>query len=416
MKHVVVVGGGVIGLTTAWFLLDAGMAVTLVERHDAVGEGASKANGGQLSYRYVSPLADEGVPMKAVGWLMDRDGPLRFRPEADLRQWRWLLGFLANCRATVNRRTTARLLALGTLSRESFGRLHDAAGLPDIAWRQPGKLVVYRDPASFHRAVGKAEGLAVRHEHPMSPRQCFELEPALGDSFSELAGGIFTPSEAVADCHAFCNAIATALRSFPGFRGIVRADAQSFELERGRATAVRTDQGAVGGDEFVVAAGLQSRDLMRTVGCRLPIYPLKGYSLTAPVRPEHRAPTVSVTDFERKVLYARIGGSLRVAAMVDIVGENVTIGSERIASLMRIVRASFPRAADWEQAVTWAGLRPATPDGAPIIGPSGIDGLWLNVGHGALGFTFASGSARVLTDLLCGRDSPVPLGRLRAMA
>lgn len=416
MKHVVVVGGGVVGLTTAWFLLDAGMAVTVVERHGRVGEGASKANGGQLSYRYVSPLADEGVPMKAVRWLMDRDGPLRFRPEADVRQWRWLLSFLGNCRAKVNRQTTERLLALGALSRESFGRLCDEAQLHDIAWRQPGKLVLYRDVEGFRRATGKIDPSGDGHEHPMSRRQCLELEPALSDSASGLAGGIFTPSEAVADCHAFCTALAEALRSFAGFRGIVQAEAQGFDVERGRIAALRSSAGRLGADEFVLAAGLQSRDLMQTLGRRLPIYPLKGYSLTAPVRAEHTAPSVSVTDFERKVLYARIGNSLRVAAMVDIVGENLAIGAERIASLMRIVRASFPRAADWEQAVPWAGLRPATPSGAPILGPSGVDGLWLNAGHGALGFTFSCGSARVLTDLIRGRPSPVPLGRGLAVA
>jgi D-amino-acid dehydrogenase len=173
-----------------------------------------------------------------------------------------------------------------------------------------------------------------------------------------------------------------------------------------------TEQGEMGGDGFILAAGLQSRALAAPLGVSLPIYPLKGYSLTAPIGTAHQPPVVSVTDFGKKILYARIGEQLRVAAMVDLVGEDLSIDAGRIASLQRSVRALFPRAADYDQAVCWAGLRPATPSGAPIIGESGVKNLWLNVGHGALGFTFSFGTANILAELISGRASPVALDGL----
>ena len=177
--------------------------------------------------------------------------------------------------------------------------------------------------------------------------------------------------------------------------------------------ALKTDRGELGADGVVLAAGLQSAALADQVGVRLPLYPLKGYSLSAPINGVHRPPTVSVTDFERKTLYARIGGQLRVAAMVDLVGEDTRLDPHRLAALQRNVRETFPRAADYDRAVPWAGLRPATPSGAPMLGETPLQGLWLNVGHGALGFTFSFGSARIVADLVSGKPSPIPLDGLQ---
>ncbi|RZL37523.1 MAG: FAD-dependent oxidoreductase [Rubrivivax sp.] len=414
MKHCVVIGGGVVGLTTAWALLERGHAVTLVERESDVAQGASRANGGQLSYRYVSPLADAGVPLKALRWLLDRDGPLRFRPEARWAQWSWLLAFLRNCRGPVNRLTTQRLLALGAYSQASFARLCAEAGLGDaMALRAPGKLVVYRQPAEFARAAAQ---LSRGAERALSHDDCVALEPALAQ-FEEgeetLAGGIFTPGEAVADCHAFCSELHQRLAAHGRFRGRLGANVDGFMLDgRGTVLGVRTSQGHVAADVTLLAAGLQSRALAATVGIELPLYPLKGYSLTAPISRSHRPPEVSVTDFAKKILYARIGNELRVAAMVDLVGDDLSLDARRLASLQRSVRATFPNAADYDRALPWAGLRPATPSGAPILGASGVPGLWLNVGHGALGFTFSFATANILAELVSGRASPMPLDGL----
>lgn len=411
MKHCVVVGGGVVGLTTAWALAERGHAVTLVEREAEVATGASRANGGQLSYRYVSPLADQGVPLKALRWLLDPDGPLRFKPELRWQQWSWMLAFLRACRGPVNRRTTARLLELGAYSQAAFGTLNEAARLDGIALRTPGKLVVYRKAAEFARIAAQVTGAG--GERALSHDECVALEPALGFSDAQLAGGIFTEGEAVADCYQFCRQLARRLQSHGNFRGLVQADALTIVQRAGQAVALTTSAGEVAADEIIIAAGLQSRALARTAGIALPLYPLKGYSLTAPIAATHKPPVVSVTDFEKKILYARIGDQLRVAAMVDLVGEDYSLDPGRIASLQRAVRATFPQAADYDSATAWAGLRPATPSGAPILGATGLRNLWLNVGHGALGFTFSFGTANIVAELISGRSSPVALDGLQ---
>ncbi|WP_137172730.1 D-amino acid dehydrogenase [Massilia sp. HP4] len=411
MQHIIVIGGGVVGLASAWWLVEAGYGVTLLERAPEVGSGASYGNGGQLSYRYVSPLADEGIPLKAVKWLFQADGPLRFKPEADLRQYRWLASFLAHCRADVNRRTTAKLLELGEWSRRAMQQLEPVVPPESFHWRDAGKLVVYRSRDVFEAAASKPGAGQV-----WSPEECGAREPALAASQHLLAGGIHNAGEAVADCHAFCMALAERLRTHPRFRGFVHGEAHGLYAERGRIRGVETSGGLLTADAYVLAAGIQSRDLADSVGIHLPLYPLKGYSLSAPIRQDDVAPEISVTDFERKVLYARIGDRLRVAAMVDMVGEDLRHDPKRVEGLTRQVRETMPRAADYSQVSVWAGLRPATPGSAPIIGATRYDNLWLNVGHGPLGFTFACGTAAVLADLVQGKAPPFGLDGLTLRA
>jgi D-amino-acid dehydrogenase len=410
MQQVVVIGGGVVGLASAWWLLEAGFGVTLLERAPEVGTGASYRNGGQLSYRYVSPLADAGVPLKALQWMLRDDAPLRFRPEADLRQWRWLAQFLAHCSAGANRATTLKLLELGELSRAAMAQLEAVLPKDEFAWREAGKLVVYRSQKSLAAALAQTDPNGTHQV--LSGAGCVAKEPALAAAEGALAGGIFNGGEAVADCHAFCEALATRLQAHPRFGGIVHGEAHALATHGARLTGVHTSAGMLTADAFVLAAGIQSRTLAAGAGIYLPLYPIKGYSLSAPIRATDLAPEISVTDFERKVLYARIGGQLRVAAMADIVGEDTRIDPRRVAALVRQVRATMPRAADYEHLDTWAGLRPATPSGAPIIGATRYSNLWLNVGHGALGFTFACGSARILADLMSGRPAPIAMDGL----
>jgi D-amino-acid dehydrogenase len=406
MKHIVVVGGGVIGLTSAWALLEAGHRVTLVEQAKAFASGASHANGGQLSYRYVSPLADGGVPFKALRWLTDPDGPLRFKPEFSLHQWAWLTSFLLKCRASVNRRNTDRLLGLGQLSKQAFNDWQLQAPWGEVALRVPGKLVVYRDAAEFLRVQQRLQSDS--GEQALDASGCVELEPALSDSRNQLAGGIFTQGEAVADCRSLCVQLGERLGQHPRFELRV-AQARGFAIEANAVRSLKTSEGELQADAFVVAAGLHSRELVAGTGLKLPLYPLKGYSLTAPIGATHLPPEVSVTDFGKKILYARMGNQLRIAAMVDLVGDDDSIDAKRLDSLQRSVRAMFPRAADYDAATPWAGLRPATPSGVPILGATPVAGLWLNVGHGALGFTFSFGSARILAALLSGQPSPLSL-------
>ncbi|MDK6076656.1 D-amino acid dehydrogenase [Massilia varians] len=407
MQQIIVIGGGVVGLTSAWWLAEAGYRVSLLERAPGVGSGSSYGNGGQLSYRYVSPLADEGVPLKALQWMFQDTGPLHFRPEADLRQYRWLASFLAHCRADVNRKTTAKLLELGELSRQGMKQLEVTVPLDEFDWRDAGKLVVYRSREVFEKAAGKPGAGEI-----WSASECAAREPALAAAEPLLAGGIYNSGEAVADCHAFCVALAARLREHPRFDGFIHGEARRLVADKGRITGIETDQGILQADSYVLAAGIQSRTLSDTVGISLPLYPLKGYSLTAPIRADDVAPEISVTDFERKVLYARIGDKLRVAAMVDMVGEDLGHNPKRVDGLIRQVKETMPRAADYSQTSVWAGLRPATPSSAPIIGATPYGNLWLNVGHGPLGFTFACGSASLLAGAMKGEAPPFSLDGL----
>lgn len=410
MQEAIVIGGGVVGLTSAWWLLEAGFGVTLLER-EAIGQAASYRNGGQLSYRYVSPLADAGVPLKAIQWLFDENGPLRFKPEFDLRQWKWLASFLANCNAADNARTTAKLLELGELSRRAMAELDGLISPDEFAWRDAGKMVVYRSQGAFAAAVAKPDSESSRQV--LSPEECVAKEPALASAQSLLAGGIFNEGEAVADCYAFCELLAARLTAHPRFRGVQRTEVrQLIQDGSGAITGLATSSGVLQADHYVLAAGIDSRDLAAGAGIYLPLYPLKGYSLTAPIRASDTAPAISVTDFERKVLYARIGDSLRVAAMVDMVGADTRINPRRIANLTRQVQDTMPLAADYSRIVSWAGLRPATPTSAPIIGATPHRNLWLNVGQGPLGFTFACGSAKLLAGAMKGEAPPFTLDGL----
>ncbi|KQW89906.1 amino acid dehydrogenase [Massilia sp. Root418] len=413
-QQVVVIGGGVVGLASAWWLLEAGYRVTLLERAPTVGSASSYRNGGQLSYRYVAPLADAGVPLKALQWMFQEDGPLRFRPEADLRQWRWLASFLANCNAASNHRTTAKLLELGELSRNAMAQLELVLPLSEFAWRDAGKLVVYRSRKVFDAAVARPD--AEGNRQVLTAADTARMEPALAELSPQLAGGIYNKGEAVADCHVFCLALEQRLRAHPRFQGVLHAEARGIFAEHGRITAIDTSEGWISADQFVLAAGIQSRDLAASAGIYLPLYPLKGYSLTAPIRAQDCAPEISVTDFERKVLYARIGDSLRIAAMVDMVGEDTSLDGGRVAGLKRLARAAMPTAADYSRAEAWAGLRPATPNSSPIIGATRYPNLWLNVGHGPLGFTFACGTAALLADLMRGKSTPFALDGLTLAA
>lgn len=405
-----VLGAGVVGLTSAWELAESGWRVRVLDRQ-GVAQGTSLRNGGQLSYRYVAPLADAGVPLKALRWLLDPDGPLRWKPQADAQHWRWLGRFIALCNGRDNRRTAERLARLGAYSRQCLHELMQRHALDGFAWEQAGKLVLHRSADALRRsAVGlPAAGMAAPGQQEVwNAAQCLEREPALQALAPQIAGGIYSHDEAVADCHAFCVSLMARLEQHPNFGGLVRDRVLRLQ-PHGRTLQAVGEQGLHGADAWVLAAGIASRTLAEPLGLRLPLHPLKGYSLDAPVEPGHVPPKASITDFERKVLYARVGGRLRVAAMVDLVGEDDTIDRRRLDSLLRTAQRDMPLSGDYDRALPWAGLRPATPDGAPLVGASRVPGLWLNLGHGALGFTFACATARLLAARMAGQAVPAEL-------
>lgn len=401
--HAVVVGAGIIGLSTAWCLHRDGWQVTVVER-DRPGNGASGGNGAQLSYSYVQPLADPSIWGQLPKLLLSDDSPLKFRLQMDPRQWAWGLRFLAACRAGVSRDTTSQLLALAAESRAGFERLLQEARI-DADFSATGKLVLYPDAASFDAARRQLDlqlRLGGQPQAALSPAQCVDVEPALVDYAPRIAGGIHTPSECAADCLKVCEGLHDRLAA-AGVRFELERSVQGWVRQGRRLAAVRTDAGEIAADAFVLAAGTASARLGRQLGLDLPVYPLKGYSITVPVAAApDAAPRVSVTDVARKVVFARLGERLRVAGMVELVGEDPQVQADRIASLRATTRDVFPRVGNTSDLAPWSGLRPATPKGLPLLGrmPGAPDNLLLNTGHGALGFTLAMGSAERVARLL----------------
>lgn len=405
-KHVAIVGGGVIGLASAYALVREGHRVSLFDRHAEVAGEASHANGGQLSYRYVAPLADAGVPLKALGWMLQGDAaPLKFHLRLDPRQWRWCLAFLAACRRPVNRRNAGHLLRLALHSQQVLAQWRAEDRLDGFAWRSNGKLVVYRSAQGLRDA---AANLLDDSQQLLSRAQCLELEPALQGMGAELAGGIFSAGDETADCLRFCRSLEERLQASGRYRRH-GGEVAGFVREGGALKALRLGGESFEADHFVLAAGNHSAALAHALGLRLPIYPLKGYSLTLPLDAQAVAPEVSVTDFERKVVYARLDRQLRVAAMVDIGARHARPDAARLEALRRLGASTFPQAGDYRRAEAWAGLRPSTPEGTPLLGASGLRNLWLNTGHGSLGFTLACASGQLLAALIDGRASPISL-------
>ncbi|WP_215751603.1 FAD-dependent oxidoreductase [Gluconobacter sp. P5E10] len=394
-QHIAVIGGGVIGLSTAYALIRAGHRVTLIEQNADVGLGASYANGGQLSYRYVTPLADAGILRQALRWMLKSGSPVSLRLRADPKQWRWMLSFLSACTRTTNRRNAKVLLQLG-LEGQAEMEIWREEGLKGFLWRQPGKLVLYRNEAVFRKAVSGIQNTTL--ERALSPAECAEIEPAFAHLTPDLAGGIFSPEDEVADSHLFCKALKTALLDAPGFQYL--QEKATLGRDKNNTCMLIVGGRHLEADQIVLAAGLNSRKLAASLGIHLPLYGLKGYSLTLSPSPE-TLPSVSVTDYDNRVVYARLGDALRVAAMVDIGAEDTSLNPKRLASLRALVRQTLPQAnTDHSPDSPWAGLRPATPTGVPIIGRSKCDNLLLNVGHGALGFTLAAGSAARIAQLV----------------
>ena len=395
MERVTVIGGGVVGLATAYALVREGWQVDLVEARDTLASATSFANGGQLSYRYVAPLADAGVPWQALGWLLRGDSPLRLRLRLDTAQWRWLAAFVMACRTRINRRNAAQLLDLALQSQAVLARWREEDGLDGFAWRRNGKLVAFRTQRAFEH--GRQHLLDPDTQRVLNAADLRGLDPALAEA--PFVGGVFTADEEVADCHRFCLRLAERLQASGQCRLLLGRPVSRLIARDDRVAALELGGEQLEVQRLVLSAGHRSAGLALP-GLQLPVYPLKGYSLTAPVGATHRAPEVSITDYERKIVYARLDDQLRVAAMVDIVGYDEAVDAGRLASMRRLARETLPQAADYAQAVEWAGMRPATPTGVPIIEATRYRNLWLNLGHGALGFTLACGSGERLARLL----------------
>ena len=415
MSHVVVLGAGVVGITTAYYLNKAGHRVTVIERNAHAGLETSYANGGQLSYSYVAPLAGPGVVPKIPPWLLRADSPLRFYPKFDLDQWRWCLDFVRACNRPQAEISTVHLLRLAYYSRDL---IHDIVANEPITfdYRRNGKLVIFSDDASFDGATRTLDFQRAfgSQQNALDGKACLLLEPALDHIRNRIVGGIHTQSEDAGDCHDFCVAMEALLRN----RGVTFLTSTSVDRfirndSRTRINAVCTTAGDIEADAFVMAMGATNAWHAKQLGFYLPIYPLKGYSLTldtSAAKTVASAPRISVTDSAYKIVYALLGNELRIAGMADIAGYNTTLDPVRVGLLTRQAKAVFPDAGNYEADLKpWCGLRPATPKGTPIIGASPIGNLFLNAGHGALGWTLSCGCAKAVSDLISGRPAAIAL-------
>ena len=430
-KHVCVVGAGIVGLSTAWRLMQDGWQVSVIEESAAPGLVTSYANGAQLSYSYVAPLAEPSAIKSLPKWLLQKDGPLHIHPSLSPHFLRWTLSFALHCTSARAQQTTRDLLGLGYLSRRVLREwLADvpaswatAAGLD---YRSNGKLVVFRDAsalASANAQVNYQRSLDVGCEqHVLSPSECVQTEPALAGMQSKLVGGIYTPSEDVVDSHGLCKYLERLIVSrggklhydtritgavLEGSRCIaLKLKSQSMALQEAQAEQA-ADMTEFKADYFVVAAGLSSRELLQKFDTRAPLLGLKGFSITLDCE-QGIAPSMSITDSHHKIVFAKLGHRLRAAGMVDLGRENREVDANRIAALIQQARDNFPDAGDYSKVQTWAGLRPATPSGRPIIDQTAFENVYANIGHGTLGLTLAAGSADMLADKVAGRTSSLP--------
>ncbi|MBK1710213.1 D-amino acid dehydrogenase [Marichromatium gracile] len=405
--RVLVIGSGVIGTTAAYQLARAGAEVTVLERCAGSGLETSYANAGQVSTGYAAPWAAPGLPLKALRWLLTPHAPLRVRPRLDAAMLRFMAATLGNCSARHYARNKARLLRLAEYSRIALGELRAEIGI-DYDAGQGGTLQLLRSAAQFDQARRDRDILersGLRCEL-LDVEGCVRHEPALARVADRLAGGLRFPDDETGDCLRFTQALAGhATRLGVEFRYGVRVEA--LRVRDGAITGVETDAGPLVADRCLLAAGLDAVRLLRPLGIRAPIHPVKGYSLTLPLLDPEAAPRSTLMDETNKVALTRLGNRLRVAGTAELCGMDLRLRSGRLETLRRVLVDLFPEAADPRQAEPWAGLRPMTPDGPPILGESGCAGLYLDIGHGSLGWTLSCGSARLIADLMLGRAAAI---------
>ena len=412
--HVCVIGAGVVGLTTAYFLQAEGHGVTVVDRADCVAAGASRAPGAQLAYTNALPWGGATLPARLLSLIPVRDAALKFRPRLDAQEWAWALAFLRATNTPSSQANSAALARLAELSREFIEPLIQGENIA-CAFARSGRLIIHDDAATFAKARVEADYQATRgaHVRALTREQCLAHEPALAPSAKRIAGGIWIATDAAADCGAFCDHLATVLAQ-RGVEFVLNQTIDRFDVagSQVRALIASTSSASSNGapplraDAYVLAAGAQSAALAATAGLRLPISPVKGHSIT--VKP-HDAPLLSValSDMRRRVDFAPLGDRVRIAGYAEIGDEATTASPDRIGALLiaaREVLGYHTVDGDLQPSAAPGG---ATPGGVPIIGRTALANLVLNTGHGALGWAFAGGSARLACDAIAKRGPTI---------
>ena len=405
---VLVMGAGVIGVSTAYELVKSGCEVSIVDRQPAAGLETSFANAGEISPGYASPWAGPGVPLKAVQWMLDKHGPLVVHPRLDPLMWRWMLQTLRNCTSQRYALNKSRMVPIAEFSRDCLRKLREDTGI-SYDHRTQGTLQLFRKQSqldSVDKDITVLREYGVRFEL-LDRAGCIRAEPALATAPASFIGGLRLPDDETGDCHLFTQRL-MAMAQDAGVGFIANTRIESVKTDGDRIAAVITDSGTMIADAYVMAFGSFSPLLLRPIGIDIPVYPVKGYSITAPLTDDAGAPQSTVMDETYKVAITRLGDRIRVGGTAELSGYRVELSPDRRVTLERSLRDLFPRGGDIGSASFWSGLRPMTPDGPPIIGPTRYTNLHLNTGHGTLGWTMACGAARITADRLLGRRSLIP--------
>ncbi|MCG3190214.1 MAG: D-amino acid dehydrogenase 1 [Burkholderiaceae bacterium] len=409
---VLVLGGGVIGVSAAYYLTEAGHQVELVERREAAAMETSFANAGEVSPGYSAPWAGPGVPIKAIHWLLMRYSPLVIWPLLDPAMWRWGAMMLGNCTAKAYALNKSRMVPIAEYSRDCMKALRAATG---IAYdeRAQGTLQLFRTQKQLDDTAKDIEVLQqYKVPYEVLDRAGFlRVEPGLKDTQHKFVGALRLPGDETGDCHLFTQRLA----AMAAARGAtLRFDTAILGIERAgeRITGVRTTAGVLAADAVVMALGSYTPLMLKTLKLRIPVYPVKGYSITLPIVDASHAPESTVMDETHKVAVTRLGSRIRVGGTAELAGYSLALRESRRATLTHVVDDLFPGGGDLARAEFWCGLRPMTPDGTPIVGPTPIANLYLATGHGTLGWTMAAGTGRVLADLISGRRPEIDLDGL----
>ena len=405
--HIVILGSGVIGTSAAWYLARAGHQVTVLDRQSGPALETSFANAGEVSPGYSAPWAGPGVPAKAIKWLLMHHSPLVIRPMLDPAMWRWGLSLLRNCTEARYRINKGRMVRLAEYSRDCLRELRTTTGIA-YDHRSLGTLQLFRTEKQL---AGSAKDIAILKQYgvpyELLDRAGFtKVEPALAQVREKFVGALRLPGDETGDCHLFTRRLA-ALAADLGVNFRFGVNIHGLVASGGQVDAVATDAGPVSADAYLLALGSYSPLLLAPLGIRIPVYPVKGYSITVPISDPVQAPESTIMDETHKVAVTRLGKRIRVGGTAELAGYSLRLDEERRATLNHVVTDLFPRGGDVAQAEFWCGLRPMTPDGTPILGPTPYPNLWLSTGHGTLGWTMAAGSGRLIADWISGRTPEI---------
>lgn len=408
-------GAGVIGVTTAYYLAKGGAEVTVLDRQIGPGLETSYANAGELSYGMTSPWAAPGIPMKALKWLFMKRRPLFIWPLISPTMWMWGLQMLQNCNDERYRINKSRMVRISNYSRDAMPDLISETGI-EYDGRAQGTLQLFRTEKQLKDSLADQEILA-QFDSPfevLDPEGCIAVEPALAGVRKKFVGGLRLTADRTGDCRMFTVALAEKCAEM-GVEFQYGQSIRGIAIENGRVAGVDTEvAGRITGDRYVCALGSYGPRVLNPIGVRLPVYPVKGYSVTLPVTADALAPQSTIMDETHKVAITRLGDRIRVAGTAEIAGYSNRLGPHATDTVRYVIGDLFPEGGDLSKAEGWTGLRPMTPDGTPVLGPSRYDNLFLNTGHGTLGWTMACGSGRAVADVVLGRDPEISLDGLTA--